>query len=749
MSEDTSIESPVALAGEPAVGLEQARAHGLTDDEYRAIERSLGRTPTFTELGVFSVMWSEHCSYKSSRRHLRMMPNKSPRVVGGPGENAGALEVGDGWVAVFKIESHNHPSFVEPYQGAATGVGGILRDIFTMGARPVASMDSLKFGAFEHPRTRYLLGGVVGGIGGYGNCVGVPTVGGEVMFDAAYNGNILVNAFCLGLARRGELQSARARGPGNPVMYVGSATGRDGIHGASLLASAEFDASSEAKRPTVQVGDPFTEKLLIEACLEAMQSGAIVAIQDMGAAGLTSSSSEMAARGELGIELDLDRIPLREDGLTPYEILLSESQERMLLVAERGREAELEAIFARWDLHAVVVGKITDDRRWRVQWRGKLVADIPAAALTDEAPVYDRPAREPSKVASTQGAASSAASGPPPAEALRRLLDSPNVGSKRWVYRQYDSMVQSNTMDGPGSDAAVLRIKGTNRALALKVDSNPRACALDPYVGAAATVVEAARNVACAGARPIGLTNCLNYGNPERPEIMWQFIRGVEGIRDAALALETPVVSGNVSFYNETEGRAIPPTPAIAMLGVLEDAGRRVTQFFKREDDAIILLRTAPAALAASEYAALFTSSGGSLAPLDLKRERALIEGLVAAADRGLIRSAHDVAEGGLAFTLAECCFNPDGVLGAEIDGMAQWGEAEVFFGEGASAAVLSAAANEVEKLRELFDGIEFSVIGRVTSEPRLRVAKTIDEDVRELRQIHEQAIARRLAANG
>jgi phosphoribosylformylglycinamidine synthase len=460
----------------------------------------------------------------------------------------------------------------------------------------------------------------------------------------------------------------------------------------------------------------------------------------------------MAARGELGIELDLDRIPLREAGLTPYEILLSESQERMLLVAERGREAELEAIFARWDLHAVVVGKITEDRRWRVRWRGKLVADIPAAALTDEAPVYDRPAD--GEVLRLQKIEDDAdllwtPPPPPPAKALRRLLDSPNVGSKRWVYRQYDSMVQSNTMDGPGSDAAVLRIKGTNRALALKVDSNPRACALDPYVGGAATVVEAARNVACAGARPIGLTNCLNYGNPERPEIMWQFIRGVEGIRDAAIALETPVVSGNVSFYNETEGRAIPPTPTIAMLGVLEDAGRRVTQFFKREGDAIILLRTAPATLAASEYAALFASSGGSLAPLDLKRERALIEGLVAAADLGLIRSAHDVAEGGLAVTLAECCFNPDGVLGAEIDGMAQWGEAEVFFGEGASTVVLSAAANEVEKLRELFDGIEFSVIGRVTSEPRLRVAKAIDEDVRELRQIHEQAIARRLAANG
>jgi phosphoribosylformylglycinamidine synthase II len=461
----------------------------------------------------------------------------------------------------------------------------------------------------------------------------------------------------------------------------------------------------------------------------------------------------------LGIELDLDRIPLREAGLTPYEILLSESQERMLLVAERGRETELAAIFARWDLHAMVVGKITENRRWRVRWRGNLVADIPAAALTDEAPVYDRPARAPAKATSTfstaagvssgSSAASSAALWPAPAEALRRLLDNPNVGSKRWVYRQYDSMVQSNTMAGPGGDAAVLRIKGTNRALALKVDSNPRACALDPYVGAAATVVEAARNVACAGARPIGLTNCLNYGNPERPEIMWQFIRGVEGIRDAALALETPVVSGNVSFYNETEGHAIPPTPAIAMLGVLEDAGRRVTQFFKRPGDAVILLRTAPASLAASEYGALFAGSNGSLAALDLKRERALVAGLVAAADRGLIRSAHDVAEGGLAVTLAECCFNPDGVLGVEIDRMPEQGGAEVFFGEGASTVVLSAANDEVEKLRELFAGIEFSVIGPATGEPRLRVTKAIDEDVRELRRIHEQAIARRLGANG
>jgi len=737
---------PVALPDEPAVDLEQAHAHGLTDEEYRAIEHALGRAPTFTELGVFSVMWSEHCSYKSSRRHLRKMPNAGPRVVGGPGENAGALDIGDGWVAVFKIESHNHPSFVEPYQGAATGVGGILRDIFTMGARPIASMDSLKFGAFDHPRTRYLLGGVVAGIGGYGNCVGVPTVAGEVMFDSAYNGNILVNAFCLGLARRDELQSARARGVGNPVIYVGSATGRDGIHGASLLASAEFDAESEAKRPTVQVGDPFTEKLLIEACLEAMRSGAIVAIQDMGAAGLTSSSSEMAARGQLGIELDLDRVPLREASLTPYEILLSESQERMLLVAERGREAELAAIFARWDLHAVVIGRVTDDRRWRVRWRGQLVADIPVAALADEAPIYDRPAREP-KRSESRGATRSVAR-VSAAQALRRLLDSPNVGSKRWVYRQYDSIVLGNTVAGPGGDAAVLRIKGSKRALALKVDSNPRACAIDPYVGAAATVVEAARNVACTGARPIGLTNCLNYGNPERPEIMWQFVRGVEGIRDAALALETPVVSGNVSFYNETEGSAIPPTPAIAMLGVLEDSSRRVTHQFKGAGDSVIVLRTASARIAGSEYAALFGIDGGELAKLNLESERMLIDGLVAAADRGLIRSAHDVGEGGLAVTLMECCFSPDGALGVEIDRRPDGDEAEVFFGEGASTVLISAGADKMEELRGLFGGIEFNVIGRVMDEPRLRIVNTIDEDVGELRQIHEQAISRRLAAH-
>jgi phosphoribosylformylglycinamidine synthase II len=425
-------------------------------------------------------MWSEHCSYKSSRRHLKMLPSRSELVVQGPGENAGAIDVGDGWAAVFKIESHNHPSFIEPYQGAATGVGGILRDIFTMGARPVASMNSLKFGSFDHPRTRYLLGGVVGGIGGYGNCVGVPTVAGEVMFDAAYDANILVNAFSLGLVRKGEIMSAKARGPGNPVLYVGSATGRDGIHGASM-ASAEFDKESEAKRPTVQVGDPFTEKLLIEACLEAGQTGAIVAIQDMGAAGLTSSSSEMASRGGLGIELDLDKVPLRESGLTPYEILLSESQERMLIVAERGREAELQAVFEKWDLHAVVIGHVTGDKRWRTRWHGQVVADIPVNALADEAPLYDRPAAAPKIEPARPRTAS--VTHPAPAKALRTLLDNPNVASKKWIFRQYDSMVQSNTVEGPGSDAAVLRIKHSRRGIALKVDSNPRACALDPYLG--------------------------------------------------------------------------------------------------------------------------------------------------------------------------------------------------------------------------------------------------------------------------
>jgi phosphoribosylformylglycinamidine synthase subunit PurL len=733
----------VAVAGEPRVDLAQARAHGLSADEFEKIQRILGRTPTFTELGVFSVMWSEHCSYKSSRLHLKKLPSRGATVLEGPGENAGAIDVGGGWVAVFKIESHNHPSYVEPYQGAATGVGGILRDVFTMGARPIASMDSLKFGSFDHPRTRYLVGGVVGGIGGYGNCVGVPTLAGETMFDAAYDANILVNAFSLGIARKGELMSARASGAGNPVLYVGSTTGRDGIHGASLLASAEFDATSSAKRPTVQVGDPFTEKLLIEACLEAARTGAIVAIQDMGAAGLTSSSSEMAARGGLGIEIDLDKIPLREPGLTPYEMLLSESQERMLIVAERGREAELGAIFSKWDLNAVVIGTVTDDGRWRALYRGDVVADIPAKALADEAPIYDRPAAPPGE---PPPRAAPLKAHPAPAAALRALLGSPNVGSKRLIYRQYDSLVLSNTVVGPGSDAAVLRVKGSKRGLALKVDSNPRACALDPYLGAVATVCEAVRNVACAGARPAGITDCLNYGNPERREIMWQFVRGIEGLRDAALAFGAPVVSGNVSFYNETEGRAIPPTPTIAVVGVLDDVSRRVTQFFKAPGDAILMLRTQKPSLAASEYEAVFGSSGGGLAAIELEREKRLVETLLGAISAGLIRSVHDVAEGGLAVALAEACMNPEGPLGAEVAGLEVFDAVELF-GEGASTVILSASERDANELRRWFAETKVACreIGRVSAAPRLRIADVIDEDLGELTRIYEQALSRRL----
>jgi phosphoribosylformylglycinamidine synthase len=735
--------APVALPGEPAVDRGLAHGHGLTDDEYDAILRLLGRTPSFTELGVFSVMWSEHCSYKSSRKHLKRLPMTGPRVVGGPGENAGAIEIGDGWVAVFKIESHNHPSFVEPYQGAATGVGGIIRDIFAMGARPIASMNSLKFGALDHPRTRYLLSGVVAGIGGYGNCVGVPTVAGEVMFDAAYNANILVNAFCLGIARKEELQSARARGIGNPVIYVGSATGRDGIHGASLLASAEFDATSSAKRPTVQVGDPFAEKLLIEACLEAMRTGAIVAIQDMGAAGLSSSSSEMAGRGGLGIELDLDQIPLREPGLSSYEMLLSESQERMLIVAERGREAEVVAVFEKWDLHAPVVGRVTGDGRWRALYRGAVVADIPVGALSDAAPIYDRPSAPPLTVPSAQSRL--ATSPPTPREALRTLLDSPNVGAKRWVFQQYDALVQSNTVAGPGGDAAVLRIKGSRRGLALTVDSNPRACALDPYLGMVATVCEAARNLACVGARAAGITNCLNYGNPERPEIMWQFVRGVAGLRDAALAFGVPVISGNVSFYNETEGRAIPPTPTIAMVGVFDDVALHVGHHFRSPGDLILMVRTAPPSLAGSEYAALFVGDHGAIASVDFGRERRLIEGLREAADQRLLKSAHDVSDGGLAVAIAEGCFDSSRPLGAEIQGIGI--TAAELFGEGPSTILLSAAPEDTEAVRRIFAPLDVRTIGRVTSEMRLRIASAIDEPITELMSLHEKALPRRLEA--
>ncbi|HXG21943.1 MAG TPA: phosphoribosylformylglycinamidine synthase subunit PurL, partial [Methylomirabilota bacterium] len=521
-----------------AVTPEIAREHGLTAEEYERILTVLGRAPTVEELGVFSVMWSEHCSYKSSRRFLRQLPTTGPDILQGPGENAGIVDVGDGLAVVFKIESHNHPSFIEPYHGAATGVGGIIRDVFTMGARPIASLNSLRFGAIDHPRTPYLLKGVVAGIGGYGNCVGVPTVGGEVYFDEGYNGNILVNAFTLGTVRTDRIFRARAAGVGNPVMYVGSRTGRDGIHGASLLASREFDAKSEELRPAVQVGDPFTEKLLIEACLELMQRDLIVAIQDMGAAGLTSSSVEMAGRGGTGIRLNLTAIPTREENISPYELLLSESQERMLIVAKAGCEEEVRAIFSRWDLQAEVVGEVTDDGQFRAYWDGEEVVRIPVTALTDDAPVYERPVAQPADLAERQQLDLNAIPLPVDyGQTLLTLLTSPNLASKEWIYRQYDSFVCGNTVVHPGSDAAILRLKGTTKGIGLTVDCNSRYCLLDPYRGGQIAVAEGARNLAVSGARPVALSDCLNFGNPERPEVMWQFQQAIAGIRDACLAL--------------------------------------------------------------------------------------------------------------------------------------------------------------------------------------------------------------------
>ncbi|HET9373154.1 MAG TPA: phosphoribosylformylglycinamidine synthase subunit PurL, partial [Vicinamibacterales bacterium] len=533
--------------------------HGVTRDEYDRIVQRIGREPNLTELGLFSVMWSEHCSYKSSRVHLKTLPTTGERVVQGPGENAGAVDIGDGLVAVFKIESHNHPSFIEPYQGAATGVGGIIRDIFTMGARPIALLDALRFGSLDDARTRRIVKGVVSGIGGYGNSIGIPTVGGEVMFDETYNGNPLVNVFCLGLARREAIVKGRASGVGNPVYYVGAKTGRDGIHGATM-ASAEFDDKSAEKRPAVQVGDPFMEKLLLEACLEVMQTDAIVGVQDMGAAGLTCATSETGSRGGVGVEIDVALVPQRESGMTPYEIMLSESQERMLLIVKRGREAEVERIFEKWDLHAVPVGTVTDDDKLRVKHRGEVVAEVPNRALTDEAPLYNRPFREPAGRDELHRIPRELLRPlPAPNDALLQLLASPTLASKRWIYQQYDYTVRTNTIAIAGMSAGVVRVKDTKRALAMSVDGNGRFCQLDPRAGASLAVAEAARNVACAGGLPIGATNCLNFGNPERPEIMWQFAEAVAGIGEACRALDVPITGGNVSLYNETDGKAILP----------------------------------------------------------------------------------------------------------------------------------------------------------------------------------------------
>jgi phosphoribosylformylglycinamidine synthase II len=630
--------------------------HNLTPAEYARIVEALGREPNLTELGLFSVMWSEHCSYKSSKVHLRTLPTTGRRVLQGPGENAGAVDIGDGLAAVFKIESHNHPSFIEPYQGAATGVGGILRDIFTMGARPIAVLDSLRFGPLSDPRNRRRLEGVVAGIGGYGNAFGCPTVGGEVAFEECYSENPLVNALCLGIVESDRIFKGRADGVGNTVLYVGAKTGRDGIHGATM-ASAEFGEGSEEKRPTVQVGDPFMEKVLLEACLEALKTGAVVGIQDMGAAGLTCSTSEMGARAGTGVEVDVGRVPKRETGMSAYEVMLSESQERMLLVAERGREGEVMRIFEKWDLHAEPIGTVTADRRLRVFHDSRLEADVPNQALTDEAPVYERPWSEPVNPA----AAEDVLALPPPADLGRALLDllaSPAIANKRWIYRQYDSTVRTNTLVGPGSDAAVVRVKGTRKALAIATDGNGRYCWLDPLAGARLAVAEAARNVACAGAEPIGATNCLNFGNPEKPEVMGQLVAAIRGMGEACRRLEIPITGGNVSLYNETDGRAIYPTPVIGIVGLIEDTERVLRRWFLEEGDLVYLLGTTGEDLGGSELLKVVHGRVAGRPPrLDLEAEKRLHALLAEGAAREVLRSAHDASDGGMAVALAECCF--------------------------------------------------------------------------------------------
>ena len=655
---------PVQRPGEPQVTAELASSHGINAEEYERLCGLLGRTPTYTELGITSAMWSEHCSYKSSKVYLKELPTSGPRVLQGPGENAGIVDIGEGWVAAFKMESHNHPSYIEPYQGAATGVGGILRDIFTMGARPVACLDALRFGELDAPRMRYLVDGVVRGIGDYGNCVGIPTVGGETGFHRCYNGNILVNAFALGLARRERIFHARASGAGNPVLYAGSRTGRDGIHGATM-ASESFDAGSEARRPAVQVGDPFTEKILLEACLEAMRTDAIVAIQDMGAAGLTSSAFEMAGRGDLGMELDLDRVPLREAGLSPYEMMLSESQERMLLVARRGRESELYAIFERWGLEVAQIGELSTDGRAVIRHRGEVVADMPIQALTEEAPSYRRPVAVPRDLERRQQAPE-VPEPSNPADALRRLLTTPELASKEWIWRQYDYTVRTGTRVGPGGDAAVILVKGTALGLALTSDVNPVYCFLDPRTGGQQAVAEAVRNLACVGAEPVGLTDCLNFGNPENPEVAWQFRECIRGIADACQALGVPVISGNVSFYNENDGQSIYPTPTVAMVGLLHNARQHARSHFVAAGDRIVLLGDSRDEFGGSAYLRLLYDIEQGLPPrIDLEVERRLALLLRQLNGDRAIRTAHDLAEGGLAVALAEACFGAG--LGARI----------------------------------------------------------------------------------
>ena len=717
--------------GDPAITPALVAEHGLTPHEYEKLTVMLGREPTFTELGIVSALWSEHCSYKHSRPVLRTLPTQAPWVLQGPGENAGVIAIGDGLAVAFKIESHNHPSAVEPYQGAATGVGGILRDVFTMGARPVAMLNSLRFGSLEDSRVRYLFAGVVKGIGDYGNCVGIPTVAGEVMFDESYEGNPLVNAMCVGLLHEHELIRAKAEGVGNPVIAVGARTGRDGIHGASF-ASEDLSDQNEAKRPRVQVGDPFTEKLLLEASLELIQSGHIVAIQDMGAAGLTSSSAEMAARGDVGVTIDVTKVPVRETGMTPYEILLSESQERMLVVAKKGHEGEVRKILAKWDLAAEPIGEVIAEPVYRVTEGDRVVAEFPGSRLVTDCPVYAPEAKESPAIAELRAKDVTRFAERPeerdPVWTLERLLSSPTIAHKRWVTRQYDSTVRTNTVAGPGAaDAAVIRVRGTHKALALKTDCNGRYVYLDPRVGGRIAVAEAARNVACTGARPRAITNCLNFGNPTRPEVFFQFREAVLGMGDACRALETPVTGGNVSFYNESPAGAVFPTPVIGMVGVIERLEHITRSGFARDGDAIVLLGENSAELGASEYLArIHGVTAGAPPACDLARERALIDALLEAIAAGHVTNAHDCSEGGLAVALAECCVGDrDAMHGAEVD-LGAWQALPLralLFGEAQGRVVLGTPAPDAVIAIARRHGVPAARIGTVRAAPELAVA--------------------------
>jgi phosphoribosylformylglycinamidine synthase II len=708
--------------GDPIITPALVAEHGLTEDEYARLVALLNRAPTFTELGIVSALWNEHCSYKHSRTHLKTLPTKAPYVLQGPGENAGVISIGDGLAIAFKIESHNHPSAVEPYQGAATGVGGILRDVFTMGARPIALLNSLRFGSLASPRVRHLFAGVVKGIGDYGNCVGIPTVGGEIVFDPAYEGNPLVNAMCVGLLHETDLIRAAAEGVGNAIMAVGARTGRDGIHGASF-ASEDLSVASEAKRPMVQVGDPFTEKLLLEASLELIASGHIVAIQDMGAAGLTSSSAEMAARGDVGVSIDTAKVPVREEGMSPYEILLSESQERMLVVAKKGHESQVRAILEKWDLSAAVIGEVIAEPVYRVTEGDRVVAEFPGSKLVSDCPMYNPPAKEDPAVAALRernvNAIKELREETDPLWTLEQLLSSPTIASKRWAYRQYDSTVRTSTVLRPGDgDAAVIRIRNTNRAIALKTDCNGRYVSLDPRVGTQLAVAEAARNVACTGARPMAITNCLNFGNPKRPEVYFQFTEAVRGMGEACVALGTPVTGGNVSFYNENPRGAVHPTPVVGMVGLIDALEHITRSGFTTEGDDIILLGEPSTELGGSEYLArIHDVVAGAPPHCDLAREKATIDALLESIRAGVVRSAHDCSDGGLAVAMAECCIaDADGTIGAEIE-LSKWSTLPLralLFGEAQARIIVSTPESPTVLAVARKHGVAARVIGQV-----------------------------------